>query len=222
MPIPSFCVPASAQPVVSAPRMRRGAIAGLVLTGVFLLAVAAAVLAAEPMGLSRLAARVQMVAAGASYHGTDSVILQSGPNDCGPAALANMILVLGQTPPSKDSLAVLAGTGPTGTWASGLIRAAAVLGLDLAFVRVSSNKRRHVPVPFIAWVRNSHFVTVSERSADAIYMVLDPQAGRFSIDEKQFHQIWSGEAIVLAERTERPVARVAAGLFSQLHKEKAK
>jgi len=196
--------------------------AGLVLAGVFLLAVAAVVLAADPMGASRLAARVQMVAAGASYHGRDSVILQSGPNDCGPAALANLFLLLGQTPPSKDSLAVLAGTGPTGTWASGLIEAAEVLGLSLAFERVSLNERRHVPVPFIAWVRDSHFVTVSERSADGLYTMLDPQAGRFSIGDKQFHQIWSGESIVLAERTKRPVAKVAAGLFSQLHKEKAK
>ena len=137
---------------------------------------------------------------GGSYQGREGMILQSGLNDCGPAALANVFEALGIDAPATDSLEVLAGTGPRGTRASGLIRAAAVFGLDLSLVRVAWEERQHVPTPFIAWVHESHFVAVTARAGDR-FTILDPQVGRYSIGEAAFRSIWSGEAIVLGQRT---------------------
>ena len=127
------------------------------------------------------------------------MVLQSTLSDCGPAALANMIQVLGLGTPATDSLGVLAGTGPTGTRASGLIRAAEVFGLSLTLNRLLRGGIAETPKPFIAWVRKSHFVTVTEWMPDGRVTVLDPLVGRYTIGDTAFNRIWSGEAVVLRE-----------------------
>ena len=163
-------------------------------------ALALASLAADDLPrLGRIAARVDLAISGASYLGRDGVILQSTLMDCGPAALANLIRVLGMDAPSTDSLMVLAGTGPTGTRASGLIRAAEDFGLSMALERVTLAGLPDTALPFIAWVKRSHFVTVTERTPSGRLTVVDPQVGRYSISEDAFKTIWSGEAILLAE-----------------------
>ncbi len=170
-----------------------------------LLAVPAALLAAttvlsELPRMARSAARAEMADLGATFLGEDGVVLQESLNDCGPAALANVLLALGMTTPPLDSLAALAGTGPTGTTASGLIRAGAELGVPLAFDRVAPEDAARAPRPFIAWVNRNHFVTVTEVAPGGAITVLDPRAGRFSISETAFETIWSGEAILPAEQ----------------------
>ena len=129
------------------------------------------------------------------------MVLQSTLSDCGPAALANMIRVLGLGEPATDSLGVLAGTGPAGTRASGLVRAAEVFGLSLTLNRLLHGEIAEMPKPFIAWVRKSHFVTVTEWTPGGQVTVLDPQVGRYTIGEEAFRRLWSGEAVVLRERT---------------------
>lgn len=192
-------------------RTRRAAALSILLATP-LTAAAAGFLAADPMRLSRAAARAQVMVLGGSYEGREGVILQSGVNDCGPAALANVLKTLGMGAPSPDSLEALAGTGPEGTRASGLVRAAATLGLDLALTRVDWERRGQVPTPFIAWVHESHFVAVTERTQGR-FTVLDPQVGRYSIGESAFRSIWTGEALVLA----RPPGTAAATYVAAPH-----
>ncbi len=147
--------------------------------------------------LGRIVARVDLSMSEATYLGLEGVVLQSTLTDCGPAALANMMRDLGMQAPATDSLMVLAGTGPLGTRASGLIRAGEVFGLSLTLERVPLAVLPETPMPFIAWVNRSHFVTVTDRSPSGRLTVVDPQVGRYSISEDGFKKTWSGEALLL-------------------------
>ena len=183
----------------SAPRsgtgLRRAAVASCIL----LAAAATALLASsDPRRLNGFAARRELARIGASYEGSEGVVLQVDWNDCGPAALANLMVAAGAEPPPLDSLEVLAGTGPIGTPASGLIKASEALGLPMAFRRVGKGEVADVPLPFIAWVNRSHFVAVVRRSREGTITVVDPSVGRYTIGEREFRAIWSGEAVVLA------------------------
>ena len=195
MPAPKPQTPRSA---------RRRALAASTLLGLVLTVAATALLAVDPARLGRWAARIQVAADGGSYQGREGVVLQSTLSDCGPAALANMIRVLGLGTPATDSLGVLAGTGPAGTRASGLVRAAEVFGLSLTLNRLPHGGIAEIPKPFIAWVRKSHFVTVTEWAPDGRVTVLDPQVGRYTIGDTAFNKIWSGEAVVLRKPPDRP------------------
>lgn len=166
-----------------------------------LLAAPAAVLAttfvlSDLPRLGRIAARAELTDFGATFLGREGVVLQESLNDCGPAALANMLGVLGMATPSLDSLAVLAGTGPTGTRASGLIRAGAELGIPMTLDRIAPEDVALAPRPFIAWVNRNHFVTVSDLTSIGTMTVLDPRVGRYSISETDFTSIWTGEALL--------------------------
>ena len=194
---PRWLAPGPARRSLPSRGRSRRAAALSILLATPLTAAAAGFLAADPMRLSRAAARAQVMVLGGTYEGREGVILQSGMNDCGPAALANVLKVLDIDATSLDSLEALAGTGPEGTLASGLVRAAAAFGLQLALTRVEWERRGQVPTPFIAWVHESHFVAVTERTQGR-FTVLDPQMGRYSIDESAFRSIWTGQAIVLA------------------------
>ena len=101
----------------------RKRIAMAVLLGVpaLLVAIVAGVQALPAIG--RIAVRAELDDFGASYLGREGVVLQAAFNDCGPAALANLVAELGMNAPTLDSLVVLAGTELQGTRASGLIRA---------------------------------------------------------------------------------------------------
>lgn len=197
-------------PKTQTPRSaRRRTVAASTLFGLVLTVAATALLAVDPARLGRWAARIQVAVDGGSYQGREGVVLQRTLSDCGPAALANMIQVLGLGTPATDSLGVLAGTGPAGTRASGLVRAAEVFGLSLTLNRLRHGGIAEIPKPFIAWVHRSHFVTVTEWTPDGGVTVLDPQVGRYTIGEADFNQIWSGEAVVLRESPDRSRRRAS-------------
>ncbi len=180
------------------PRARRR-IAVSVLLGVSALLIATmAGLQALP-AIGRFAVRADLEEIGASYLGQEGVILQAAFNDCGPAALANLMAELGMVAPSLDSLMVMAGTQLQGTRASGLIRAGDALGLSLTLDRIAPDRVAEIPRPFIAWVNRNHFVTVTDRTSAGTMTVVDPGVGRYSISEIDFRTIWSGEALLLTE-----------------------
>ena len=175
---------------------RRSAILTLVLVPASIALAALAVSDLPRMG--RMAARVDLARLHAEFLEDDAVVFQSALNDCGPAALANMMRAVGVVAPSTDTLAVLADMGPRGTTAGGLIRAAGQFGLPLTLVRLKPADLRSARTPFIAWVNRNHFVTVTGRSPSGRLTVVDPTAGRYSIGEEAFLEIWSGESIVFA------------------------
>lgn len=175
---------------------RRSAILTLVLVSG---ALALATLAASDLPrLGRLVARAELARSDAEFLGSDGIVFQSALNDCGPAALANLMRIVGVAAPSTDSLMVLADTKPRGTTAGGLIRAASRFNLSLMLTRLTPAELPHTRFPFIAWVNRNHFVTVTGRSPSGRLTVVDPTVGRYSISEEGFKKIWSGESILLA------------------------
>ena len=176
--------------------LRRSAVLVLVLVSG---ALALGTLAASDLPrLGRLVARAELARSDAEFLGSDGVVFQAALNDCGPAALANMMRIVGVAAPSTDSLMVLAGTEPRGTTAGGLIRAASRFNLSLMLTRLTPAELPHTRLPFIAWVNRNHFVTVTGRSPSGRLTVVDPSVGRYSISEEGFEKIWSGESILLA------------------------
>ena len=160
--------------------------------------------APEPDRMARWASRMILRARGGTFVSFPGVVLQSGLSDCGPAALATLLLTLGGSPPSLDSLAILAGTGPRGTTFAGLERAALALGMETELTRLDSAALAVLDTPVIAWVDEGHFVTVvPEAKGDAL--VLDPQAGPYRISMRGLRRFWRGEALLL-----RPARNSAA------------
>jgi ABC-type bacteriocin/lantibiotic exporter with double-glycine peptidase domain len=76
-----------------------------------------------------------------------------------------------------------------------MVAAAGSLGLQLSFTVEDGLDLSALPLPLIAWVNRSHFVVVSRRDASGRITVLDPQAGRYEIEEAAFREFWSGEVI---------------------------
>ena len=195
-------------------RLRRAACL-LGLAGMLGTAAVACLAAGDPSRAARVAARIGVAMAGGTYLGRDGMVMQTGLADCGPAALANLLGAVGASVPSLDSLGRLAGTGAEGTPASGLIRAARASGVPLVLRRVSTDSLASARKPFIAWVDKGHFVTVAEQSPGGRVVVLDPQVGRYSIEQHAFKAIWSGEAILLAGSAGSPATARVAGLFTR-------
>lgn len=157
--------------------------------------VLAAAASPKPGPPGRWASRAIIRARGGTFVSSPGAVSQSGPIDCGPAALATLIRTLGGDPPSKDSIALLAGTGASGTSFAGLSRAAMHLGLRSALVRLDTAAMETLSTPVIAWVDGGHFVTVVPDSS-GLALVLDPQAGPYRIGRSRLARYWTGEALV--------------------------
>lgn len=185
-----------------------------------------AALASDPVILARLGGRLQVMREGGEFQGRSGLTLQAGLHDCGPAALANLLAELGLDPPPLDSLARFAGTGPTGTRTSGLIRAAGTAGVSLVrwtgpSVAGQSNApdselsgdRALFPIPSIAWVRESHFVTVASQRTDGRLTILDPLVGQYAMVPADFRRIWSGGVLLVPQESPPLVATTVAAPF---------
>lgn len=202
-------------------RLIRSAIGSGVAIGLAAVAVLAAVLASDPVVLARLGGRLEATRAGAEFLGRDGLTLQTGLHDCGPAALANLLASLGQDPPPLGTLARLAGTRPSGTRTSGLVRAAGRVGVSLSRWTGSSatgpsqGPEHHppFPLPAIAWVHESHFVTVASQAPDGRLTILDPLVGRYSMTTADFRGIWSGEVLLVPQEDPPLVATPVAAPF---------
>lgn len=194
----------------SAGRRRRAlGVLGLGVVG----CLGAAFLSVEPLLLARVAGRVQAVEGGAELLGREGVRLQSGLHDCGPAALANLLAGLGLDSPGLDSLGRLAGTRASGTRLSGLVRAARALGISLASWSPDGGSEEPFPVPAIAWVHRSHFVTVVARDGTGDLEILDPLVGRYRMSPADFRRIWLGEVLLVVQEASPLVATTVAAPF---------
>lgn len=176
-------------------RSRRVAAATLLLgitAGLGLLAV----MGARPTLAPRLLRMAQVQWQGGRLLGEEGVVLQRAANDCGPAALANLLILMGVTPPPLDSIATLAGTTPHGTSLGALARAAERLGLPARVRRFAPARVAAGAPPTLVWIGRSHFVVVAARSAEGVLTVVDPQIGSYRVPEAAFARVWSGEALV--------------------------
>lgn len=151
-----------------------------------------AVLPTDPAWAPRWGYRAVIRARGGAFVSLPGVVLQSGLADCGPAALATLVVILGGAPPGLDSIGALAGTGPRGTTLGGLARAARALGVEGDLRTLDPGV---LSGPVLAWVDGGHFVTVLPDGPGS-FLVLDPQAGPYRIAGPRLRGFWSGEALV--------------------------
>jgi ABC-type bacteriocin/lantibiotic exporter with double-glycine peptidase domain len=192
-------------------KKRRRVAAGLLLITAVAMTSAATRVAQDPFALLRFTRVAMIRMAGGEFLGGDGVVLQRTVYDCGPAALANLLQLLGITPPPLDSLSTLAGTTSRGTSFAALRQAASLLGVSLEANRFVPSTVPQSRLPLIAWFGRRHFVVVARRSPDGMLTVLDPQMGRYRAPERWFGKQWSGEALVQAGASvavsAQPIAR---------------
>jgi len=176
-------------------RASRRLVALGVLHGIGVMLAASTAAPSDPVAAVRFAYRTTLRARGGTFVSSPGVVLQSGPSDCGPAALATLLRTLGGASPPTDSLARLAGTGARGTSFAGLARTARLLGVPNELRRLSPAAMAALETPVIAWVDGGHFVTVVPDSSSSV-LVLDPQVGPYRIGRARLRRYWSGEALV--------------------------
>ncbi len=166
-----------------------------ILFGCFLCVGGLALASQDPTSAARWVYRATILARGGTFLNAPGAVLQSALNDCGPAALANLILTLGGSPPPVEIIGSIAGTGARGTTFAGLSDAAHRLGVPGILRRVEPASTAELSTPFIAWVDRGHYVTVVPDSTDSV-LVLDPQAGPYRIRISRLARYWSGEALI--------------------------
>ncbi len=174
---------------------RRGAI--LVLFFLTALLAVGSWAAGNPLALSREGRRLSLRLDGAHFVPGERVTRQRTYNECGPAALSDLLRLWGVRPPALDTLAAAAGLTARGTALAGLASAARRVGLAVAVVRVASRRAESVRAPFLAWMDRSHFVVVTGRTANGSVVILDPLAGAYTLPSERFSRRWSGESLVV-------------------------
>jgi ABC-type bacteriocin/lantibiotic exporter with double-glycine peptidase domain len=152
----------------------------------------------DPIAPLRLASRASLALDGAEFLGRRGVVLQETLFDCGPAALATLLLLDGRPAPPLDSLTHLTGTTGRGTTLEAIRTAALQFGLRLEAKGPAVGSAAPTPgqLPMIAWIRRSHFVVVASGADEGTVTVLDPQIGRYRLALRAFRKRWSGEALI--------------------------
>jgi predicted double-glycine peptidase len=175
-------------------RLARRLAAAALLGSVILALTGAAAVARDPMAPLRYVTRAQLRMEGARLLGWEGVVPQRTLWDCGPAAVATLMLQLGHEVPTLERVARLAGTTPRGTAMRGLSDALDALGVRHA-VQLSGVTRLDAR-PVLAWVRPGHFVVVERSAERGMVDVLDPRVGRYRIAASAFARSWPGAALV--------------------------
>lgn len=165
------------------------------LLGLLCSVVVVSTTAADPVLASRWVYRATILARGGTFEPIPGALLQSGPADCGPAALATLLVALGGDLPDTARIGRLAGSGATGTTFAGLSRAARLLGVPNRLARLDPASLVDLSSPILAWVDRGHFVTLVPDSSERV-LVLDPLAGSYRLPVARLHRFWSGEALV--------------------------
>lgn len=131
---------------------------------------------------------------GARWLESSGVIRQRTEVDCGPAALANLLLLSRRRVPPIDSIATLARTTSSGTTSGNLAAAADALGIPVDLTRIDPKRVSGVPTPFIAWI-HGHFVVLAARlNSDVV--VIDPMFGRYLYPIDRLARDWTGIALM--------------------------
>ncbi len=174
---------------------------------------AVALLAAGPgvsaLGVARSMrwrARPYLVAPGSAA--LPSALLQRGPQDCGPAALATVLAWRGR-PVGEGPILRVAHLRADGVSLAELVRLAAAFELPGAWYAVPRRRLDTLPTPFIAHVRAGrhlfglpagdggpeHFVAV-RRVLRGFVLLADPARGLVLEREARFARSWTGRVLL--------------------------
>lgn len=194
----------SARPRSRARVVRRGWCA---LAAVLAAAGAGAAVTRDPRVIPRLAGRWAVYRAGGQMLAGADVVLQAGPSDCGPAALAHALRLGGYRTPSLATLARLAHTTAAGTSLPRLAAAAGLLGAPARLI-VGAGARftgatPPAPPPLVAWVDRSHFVVLERVTARGV-QIADPAVGRYLLPRPALRRRWSDAVLAVPPRRRIP------------------
>ncbi len=123
------------------------------------------------------------------------VVRQVDATDCGPAALAMILMHFGRLEPLYR-LRDLAGTTQSGTSLLGLKRAAEQLGLNATGFEANLLELRQLDLPVLLHWENNHYVVLEKRSLTRL-RILDPALGRVWVPLAEFNNKWTGKALWL-------------------------
>ena len=145
------------------------------------------------MDAARAASRVRLLLEGGRPVASGrELLLQRTLWDCGPAALHNLLVSLDAPTPGPEALARTSGTGAGGTTLAGLVRSARALGVPLRVRRPSAQQLASLPGPYLAWLREGHFVTVLSADSAGRLTVHDPGLGAYRVSLRSFRRRWGG------------------------------
>jgi ATP-binding cassette, subfamily C, bacteriocin exporter len=126
--------------------------------------------------------------------------------DCGPAALASVARYYGFRL-SIETLRDLVGTDLQGSNINRLRDAAQHVGFEAACGRVHDGALDLIPLPAICHTHqnNGHYVVLYQIIGDRM-TIADPAQGLMVVTQKQFHESWSGHAVLLKPQADRIAA----------------
>jgi ABC-type bacteriocin/lantibiotic exporter with double-glycine peptidase domain len=123
------------------------------------------------------------------------VVRQVDATDCGPAALAMILMHFGRLEPLYR-LRDLAGTTQSGTTLLGLKRAAEGLGLKATGFAATLTELRQLDPPILLHWENNHYVVLEKFEASRV-RILDPASGHVWVSIEDFNQKWTSKALWL-------------------------
>lgn len=136
---------------------------------------------------------------GAEFLGTDGVLLQRSPQECGPTAL-KMVLDHFGIQSSLDELRSLSHPTTRGTSMLTLKTIAESKGLHVEGWHFTFDDFQRAPLPALVWVHRVHFLVVTHISADGRVEALDPSIGHLSYSRSKFQKIWGGDTLLFTPR----------------------
>lgn len=136
---------------------------------------------------------------GGTYLGTDGVVMQDRGNNCGPAALKMVLERHGKMIPLRELEKSVSAC--EGGWSmKALAEIAEQHGIRSTGWTLSVNDLCGKHLPAILFVENRHFVVVDSADKGGFFFVRDPALGRLRFHWKALNRIWTGKALVFAEK----------------------
>jgi ABC-type bacteriocin/lantibiotic exporter with double-glycine peptidase domain len=122
------------------------------------------------------------------FIGRDGVILQTHKNDCGIAAVKN---VLQQFRISSDGLDTLLYASESGVNLLEIKNTLHAKGLYARGYKTTINELSKLPTPMIAHFNKNHFVVI-ESVSESELVIIDPAIGKLNYPKKAFEARWEG------------------------------
>lgn len=136
-------------------------------------------------------------------------VLQTGPNDCGPAALAHCLRELGVAATYPDPSCRVPLTD-RGCRMDALADEAARLGWVTRTRRLDPDRIRDVRPPAILHSREGHFLVYEGMSPGGRVLLHDPAVGRITHTPRSLARRWTGHVLEFVAPAVRRTTTIAA------------
>ncbi len=132
------------------------------------------------------------------FLGSNGVILQKHKNDCGIAAVKN---VLQQFRISEDGIDTLLCESESGVNLLEMKKALLAKGLRATGYKTTCAELHSLPAPMIAHFNKNHFVVIESVGENEL-VIIDPAIGRLNYPKKAFETKWEGIVLCVQPHAE--------------------